>query len=103
MFTKQVSEDESTNNKGSTDTNYPDFDLRQARYDVRKFGIKGFDEMKKDEAMTSLLVSLGAKVSALLKYSFHWINVSIFVLLGALSITMDILKFLLLLYKLINC
>ena len=41
----------------------PEFVMRQARFEVRKFGIKGFQGEQKEEAMTSLLVRLGAKVS----------------------------------------
>lgn len=36
-------------------------DLKSARLDVQKFGIKGFSEEKKDAAMEALLVKLGAK------------------------------------------
>lgn len=36
-------------------------DLKSARLDVQKFGIKGFSEDKKDAAMEALLVKLGAK------------------------------------------
>lgn len=36
-------------------------DLKSARLDVQKFGIKGFSEDKKDTAMEALLVKLGAK------------------------------------------
>ncbi|XP_061174628.1 uncharacterized protein C1orf131 homolog [Saccostrea echinata] len=36
-------------------------DLKSARLDVQKFGIKGFSEEKKEAAMESLLVKLGAK------------------------------------------
>lgn len=39
----------------------PDFDMRQARFDVQKFGIKGFQGNQKEEAMTALLIKLGAK------------------------------------------
>ena len=39
----------------------PEFDMKQARFDVQKFGIKGFVGSKKEEAMTSFLVKLGAK------------------------------------------
>lgn len=41
----------------------PEFDFEQARFEVRKFGIKGFHGNEKEEAMTSLLIKLGAKVS----------------------------------------
>lgn len=37
------------------------FDLKSARLDVQKFGIKGFKDEKKDAAMGALLVKLGAK------------------------------------------
>jgi hypothetical protein len=36
-------------------------DLKSARLDVQKFGIKGFKDEKKDAAMESLLIKLGAK------------------------------------------
>ncbi|XP_045192944.2 uncharacterized protein C1orf131 homolog [Mercenaria mercenaria] len=39
----------------------PEFDMRQARFDVQKFGIKGFQGNQKEEAMTALLIKLGAK------------------------------------------
>ena len=39
-----------------------EFDMKRARYEVRKFGIKGFEGNKKEEAMVALLVQLGAKV-----------------------------------------
>ncbi|XP_071157362.1 40S small subunit processome assembly factor 1-like [Mytilus edulis] len=38
-----------------------EFDMKRARFEVRKFGIKGFEGNKKDEAMVALLVQLGAK------------------------------------------
>ena len=55
---------ESNSSDGRSSSNNPEFDLRQARFEVRKFGIKGFQGDKKEEAMTSLLVRLGAKVSS---------------------------------------
>ena len=48
-----------TRRDGNTDG---EFDMNRARYEVRKFGIKGFQGSKKDEAMVALLVQLGAKV-----------------------------------------
>ena len=48
-----------TRRDGNTDG---EFDMKRARYEVRKFGIKGFQGSKKDEAMVALLVQLGAKV-----------------------------------------
>ncbi|KAL3872038.1 hypothetical protein ACJMK2_040006 [Sinanodonta woodiana] len=53
-------QEESLPSKNEADDN-PDFDMLQARYEVRKFGIKGLQGNQKDEAMTSLLISLGAK------------------------------------------
>lgn len=47
-----------TKRDGNTDG---EFDMKRARYEVRKFGIKGFQGNKKDEAMVALLVQLGAK------------------------------------------
>lgn len=44
----------------------PEFNLEQARFEVRKLGIKGFHGNEKEEAMTALLVKLGAKVRNLL-------------------------------------
>lgn len=43
------------------DSSTPLIDLKSARLDVQKFGIKGFSDEKKDAAMESLLVKLGAK------------------------------------------
>lgn len=40
----------------------PEFDLKKARFEVQKYGIKGFQGNQKDEAMTSFLIKLGAKV-----------------------------------------
>lgn len=45
----------------TTQSQAPDFDMRQARFDVQKFGIKGFQGNQKQEAMTALLIKLGAK------------------------------------------
>ncbi|KAK3590599.1 hypothetical protein CHS0354_001623 [Potamilus streckersoni] len=56
----QKEQEESLPSKNEADDN-PDFDMLQARYEVRKFGIKGLQGSQKDEAMTSLLINLGAK------------------------------------------
>lgn len=40
----------------------PEFNLEQARFEVQKFGIKGFQGNQREEAMTALLIKLGAKV-----------------------------------------
>lgn len=40
-----------------------DFDLEKARFDVHKFGIKGFEKSKYEDARVALAVSLGAKVT----------------------------------------
>ncbi len=39
-----------------------EFDLEKARFDVHKFGIKGFEKSKYQDARIALAVSLGAKV-----------------------------------------
>ena len=52
--------------RGRSLSDNPEFDLKQARFEVRKFGIKGFEGDKKEEAMTSLLIRLGAKVIMLI-------------------------------------
>ncbi|CAF4686405.1 unnamed protein product, partial [Rotaria sp. Silwood2] len=38
-----------------------EFDLEKARFDVHKFGIKGFEKSKYEDARVTLAVSLGAK------------------------------------------
>ncbi|CAF5032100.1 unnamed protein product, partial [Rotaria magnacalcarata] len=38
-----------------------EFDLEKARFDVHKFGIKGFEKSKYEDARVALAVSLGAK------------------------------------------
>ncbi|KAH3797763.1 uncharacterized protein C1orf131 homolog isoform X2 [Dreissena polymorpha] len=38
-----------------------EFDMKQARFEVRKYGIAGFQGDQKEEAMTALLIKLGAK------------------------------------------
>ena len=40
-----------------------EFDLEKARFDVHKFGMKGFEKSKYEDARVALAVSLGAKVS----------------------------------------
>ncbi|OWF39485.1 uncharacterized protein C1orf131 homolog [Mizuhopecten yessoensis] len=40
----------------------PEFDMKKARFEVQKVGIKGFSGNAKDDAMTSYLVKLGAKL-----------------------------------------
>ena len=52
-----------TSSADTTEDSNPAFDIKQARYEVRKLGIKGFQGDQKEEAMTALLVGLGAKVS----------------------------------------
>ena len=37
--------------------------LKDAKHDVRRYGIKGLDEESKESAKIALLVQLGAKVS----------------------------------------
>ena len=51
----------STSNTGKEDSN-PSFDLKNARYEVRKLGIEGFHGDEKQKAMTAFLMRLGAKV-----------------------------------------
>ncbi|CAG0905001.1 unnamed protein product [Cyprideis torosa] len=38
-----------------------EFDLKKAKYEVLKFGISGFEKQKRDDAMVSLAIKLGAK------------------------------------------
>ena len=38
--------------------------LKRARFDVRKFGIKGMDESDKEGATLAMLMQLGAKVGS---------------------------------------
>lgn len=52
---------ELTYKNDNDDEDKPEFDLKRARFEVRKFGIKGFHGDQKKEAMTALLVKLGAK------------------------------------------
>lgn len=44
-----------------------EFDLEKARFDVHKFGIKGFEKSQYEDARVALAVSLGAKVEFLIK------------------------------------
>lgn len=39
----------------------PVFDQKKAKYDIRKLGIHGMDKKNKQNAMTDLLIELGAK------------------------------------------
>ncbi|CAF0834578.1 unnamed protein product [Adineta ricciae] len=51
-------------NKPTAPISTPDnveFDLEKARFDVHKFGIKGFEKSKYEDARVALAVSLGAK------------------------------------------
>ena len=41
----------------------PEIPLKHARFDVRKFGIKGMAEADKEGATVAMLMQLGAKVS----------------------------------------
>lgn len=50
-----------------------EFDLEKARFDVHKFGIKGFEKSKYQDARIALAVSLGAKVNTSF-YLFSSIN-----------------------------
>ncbi|XP_060069761.1 uncharacterized protein C1orf131 homolog [Ylistrum balloti] len=55
----QESSSEKSNNVAE---DQPEFDMKKARFEVQKVGIKGFSGNEKDEAMTSFLVKLGAKL-----------------------------------------
>lgn len=57
----QSQSEELTFNNDNDSEDKPEFDLKRARFEVRKFGMKGFQGDQKDEAMTALLVKLGAK------------------------------------------
>lgn len=61
VFTSHKKKQREESNRGRSTSDNPQFDLKQARFEVRKFGIKGFEGDKKEEAMTSLLIRLGAK------------------------------------------
>lgn len=58
---KKKQEKKIDSGENSEDTSGSVIDLKSARLDVQKFGIKGFSEDKKDTAMEALLVKLGAK------------------------------------------
>ena len=51
---RRASESESDDESG--------FDLKQARHDVQRFGIKGMDDVSKEQATLNMLVRLGAQV-----------------------------------------
>ena len=61
MFTSHKKKHREDSNRGRSSSDNPEFDLKQARFEVRKYGIKGFKGDKKEEAMTSLLIRLGTK------------------------------------------
>ena len=42
--------------------NLPTFDMKRARFEVKKFGIKGLQGSEKEAGMVDILVELGAKV-----------------------------------------
>jgi len=48
------------------DNSSPTFDLKRARFEVRKFGISGLQGSQKEAGMIDLLVKLGAKVRLLI-------------------------------------
>ena len=48
-----------------------EFDLESARFDVHKFGIKGFEKSKYQDARVALAVGLGAKVNLPPHYITH--------------------------------
>lgn len=58
---KKKEEKKMDSGENSEETSGSVIDLKSARLDVQKFGIKGFSEDKKDAAMEALLVKLGAK------------------------------------------
>lgn len=58
---KKKEEKKMDSGENSEETSGSVIDLKSARLDVQKFGIKGFSEDKKDTAMEALLVKLGAK------------------------------------------
>lgn len=58
---KKKEEKKMDSGENSEETSDSVIDLKSARLDVQKFGIKGFSEDKKDTAMEALLVKLGAK------------------------------------------
>lgn len=58
---KKKEEKKMDSGENSEETSDSVIDLKSARLDVQKFGIKGFSEDKKDSAMEALLVKLGAK------------------------------------------
>lgn len=58
---KKKEEKKIDSGENSEDTSGSVIDLKSARLDVQKFGIKGFSDDKKDTAMEALLVKLGAK------------------------------------------
>lgn len=58
---KKKEEKKMDSGENSEETSGSVIDLKSARLDVQKLGIKGFSEDKKDSAMEALLVKLGAK------------------------------------------
>lgn len=58
---KKKEEKKMDSGENSEETSGSVIDLKSARLDVQKFGIKGFSDDKKDTAMEALLVKLGAK------------------------------------------
>ncbi|XP_033763918.1 uncharacterized protein C1orf131 homolog isoform X2 [Pecten maximus] len=59
---EQRSQGSSSEQSSSTTEDQPEFDMKKARFEVQKVGIKGFSGSEKDDAMTSFLVKLGAKL-----------------------------------------
>ena len=53
-----------------------EFDLESARFDVHKFGIKGFEKSKYQDARVALAVGLGAKVNPRTPYVIGHLHVS---------------------------
>lgn len=54
-------EDAEASSADAADHNSPAFDLKRARFEVRKFGISGLHGTEKEAGMIDLLVKLGAK------------------------------------------
>ncbi|XP_069122122.1 uncharacterized protein C1orf131 homolog [Argopecten irradians] len=59
---EQTPEESTFENSSSVVDEQPEFDMKKARFEVQKVGIKGFSGTEKDDAMTSFLVKLGAKL-----------------------------------------
>ena len=61
---KKVLLREETRQEEQPEEDGTEMSLKRARFDVRKFGIKGMDEGDKEGATLAMLMQLGAKVGS---------------------------------------